>query len=601
MARSDTIGGMFFENARRFGAGRICQLERHKDGWFEYTWADVETIVRELAMGLMELGVAAGDRVAIMAETCPQWSWLDVATAAVRGVLVTTYPTNTAGQMAYILQNSGATVLALSGPAELAKYEEVRENLPDVKHIVVFEDKVDVQEEYIHTLEEVRAIGRASDNARALEERLDSVAADDLLTLIYTSGTTGPPKGVMLTHNNLMSNANAILQLFPLKDDDIALSFLPLSHTLERMAHYTLLRRPIPIAYAEDISRLVQNMQEVRPTVMVAVPRIYEKMYDRIMDSVDSGSGFRKGMFDWAIGVGREVSALSLAGRPIPLALGLQHRLADRLVLATLRERMGGRLRFFISGGAPLAQDLAEFFHAAGVLICEGYGLTETSPVLTANTPDVLRFGTVGKPIPGVELRIAADGEILARGPNVMRGYFGDPEGTAEVLEADGWFHTGDIGEFDPDGFLRITDRKKDIIVTAAGKNVSPQNIESLLLMEKFIEQACVIGDRQRYLTALIVPTFDALRDWAAEGGLPHQSREALVREPEVRALFQKSIDRVNGQLARYEAIRNFALLAEEFAVDNGMLTPTMKVKRKEVMQCKKALLDDLYREPKAS
>jgi long-chain acyl-CoA synthetase len=317
---------------------------------------------------------------------------------------------------------------------------------------------------------------------------------------------------------------------------------------------------------------------------MVAVPRIYEKMYGRIVDSVESGSNTKKKIFEWALGVGRQVSALQIAKRPIPIALSLQYKLAYRLVFSKLVERMGGRLRFFISGGAPLAQELAEFFHAAGILICEGYGLTETSPVTNLNTPDHVKFGTVGRALPGVEVRLAGDGEILVRGPNVMTGYYNMPEATAEVMGPDGWFYTGDIGEIDADGFLRITDRKKDIIVTAGGKNVAPQNIENLLKMEKYIEQVCVIGDKRKYLTALVVPSFEQLRDWAAQNGASVDDREALVKAPEVRALIQRAIDNVNTQLARFETIKRFELLPEEFTVENELLTPSLKVRRKQVM-----------------
>lgn len=595
MARSDTIGGMFLENARRYGAGRVMQMERKKGGWHEYTWADVETIVRETAMGFIELGLEQGDRVAVMAETSPQWTWIDLATASARGVLVTVYPTNTAGQMGYIVKDSGAKMLVVQGSNELAKYREVARELPDVRRVIVIDPLVDGGEEHVLTLDRVREFGRSGTHDEALEERLDAVKPDDLLTLIYTSGTTGNPKGVMLTHANLMSNVRAVLSIVPIRDDDVDLAFLPLSHSLERMAMYTMMAAGVPSAFAEDISRLVQNMQEVRPTVMVAVPRIYEKMYARIVDSVESGSNTKRKIFDWALGVGRQVSALKIAKRPVPLALSLQYKLAYKLVFSKLAERMGGRLRFFISGGAPLAQELAEFFHAAGILICEGYGLTETSPVTNVNTPDHVKFGTVGRALPGVEVKIAPDGEIVVRGPNIMKGYFNMPEATAEVLEPDGWFHTGDIGEIDPDGFLRITDRKKDIIVTAGGKNVAPQNIENLLKMEKYIEQVCVIGDKRKYLTALVVPSFEQLRDWAAQNGLPTDDRDLLVKAPEVRALVQRAIDNVNAQLARFETVKRFELLPTEFTIENDMLTPSLKVKRKQVMQRYKAEIDAMY------
>lgn len=594
MARSDTIGGMFLENARRYGAGRVMQMERTKDGWREYTWADVESTVREIAMGFIELGLEEGDRVAIMAETSPQWTWVDLATASSRGVLVTIYPTNTANQMAFITKDSGAKMLVVQGANELAKYREVARELPDVKRVILVDPVLDVRDEHVLTLDRVREFGRAGTYDETLEKRLDAVRPSDLLTLIYTSGTTGNPKGVMLTHANLMANVRATLQLVPVRDDDLDLAFLPLSHSLERMAMYFMMAAGVPSAFAEDVSRLVQNMQEVRPTLMVAVPRIYEKMYARILDSVENGSNTKKKIFEWALSIGRQVSALKIAKRPIPLLLSAQYKVAYKLVFSKLADRMGGRLRFFISGGAPLAQELAEFFHAAGVLICEGYGLTETSPVLTCNTPTNVKFGTVGLPLPNVEIKIAPDGEILARGPNIMQGYYNMPEASAEVL-AEGWFHTGDIGEIDADGYLRITDRKKDIIVTASGKNVAPQNIANLLKMEKFVEQVCVIGDKRKYLTALIVPSFEPLREWAAQNGLPADDREALSKAPEVRALVQKAVDNVNAMLARFETLKRFEILPEEFTVENDLLTPSLKVKRKEVLLRYKSLIDAMY------
>ncbi len=601
MGRTDTIGGMFFENARVYGAGRVCQKERRREGWHDYTWADVETIVREMAQGLLALGVEEGARVGIMAATAPQWTWTDLATASVRGVLVTIYPTNTAAQMAYILKDSGASVAVLWSQAELDKFREVSASLPEVKHIVVLRPGDGLETEGLQarvlTLSELRELGRSDQYTVELERRLDVTEPGDLLTLIYTSGTTGNPKGVMLEHGNMLSNVWGTRQLGVVLDTDLALSFLPLSHSLERMAMYTYIRSGVAVAYAEDVSRLVQNLGEIRPTVMVAVPRIYEKMYARIVDSIEAGSPAKKKVFDWALGVGRQVSALKIAKQPLPVGLKLKYKLAYKLVFAKISERLGGRLRFFISGGAPLSKELGEFFHAAGVLICEGYGLTETSPVLTANTPDAVRFGTVGKPLPNVEIRIAPDGEILGRGPNVMRGYYNMPEATAEVLDAEGWFYTGDIGEIDADGFLRITDRKKDIIVTAGGKNVAPQNIENLLKMEKYVEQACVIGDRRRYLSVLVVPSFEALEEWASQNGVSAEDKAALVARPEVRQLVQKAIDNVNAHLARYESIKRFELLGEEFTVDNGMLTPTLKVKRKEVMKTFDALIEGMYAE----
>jgi len=421
-------------------------------------------------------------------------------------------------------------------------------------------------------------------------EWLRRAQPDDLATLIYTSGTTGDPKGVMLSHGNLTSNVLAASEALRLDPSWTALSFLPLAHSFERTVAYLYFHLGISIAYAESVAAVAQNFLEVRPHVFVSVPRVYEKVMARAYEKARGGSAVKRAIFEWAVRVGQRHVADRLADRPGGLAL----KLADRLVFSKIRERLGGRFQLAASGGAPLARDVAEFFWGAGVRIYEGYGLTETSPVLTVNRRGRTRLGTVGPPIDGVEIRIADDGEILARGPNIMKGYFGKPEATAEVIDAQGWFHTGDIGHIDEDGFVVITDRKKELIVNAYGKNIAPAPIENSLKSSRWIAQAVVVGDRRQFLSALLVPDFETVRPWAAAQGITG-SNEELIAHPKVRAAIAADVAKVNEHLARYEQVRNWELMPGEFTLEGGELTPTLKVKRRVINAKYKAVLDRLY------
>jgi len=427
--------------------------------------------------------------------------------------------------------------------------------------------------------------------------RAGEVKGDDLATLIYTSGTTGEPKGVMLTHNNLASNVVAAEKAIPvLGPDDVALSFLPLSHSFERTAGYNfMLHSGATIAYAESVDKVPENMLEIRPTVMCSVPRLYEKMYARVNERVAAGPPLRQKIFRWAVGVGAEMFSHVVAHTtPGPL-LKLQFAIADRLAFAKIKERTGGRLKLFVSGGAPLAREIAEFFGAAGLLVCEGYGLTETSPVITCNRPDNLRPGTVGLPLDGVEVKIAEDGEILSRGPHIMKGYFNKPEATAEAIDPEGWFHTGDVGHLDPDGFLVITDRKKDIIVTSGGKNIAPQPIENRLKTNAFFTEVVMIGDKRNYPTALVVPNFEALETWAAKTGLQAASREELVARPEVEQHVLGLMAELLSDIAQYEKIKKVTVLPTEFTQESGELTPTLKVKRRVIADRYRDQIERMY------
>jgi len=483
-----------------------------------------------------------------------------------------------------------------SSAAQVKKLAEVRDKAPHLQHVIRFDDP---PQEGTLSLDEVRARGRealAADR-EAVKRRAAEVGPDDLATLIYTSGTTGDPKGVMLTHDNIVSNVHGGLAAFgDIGPADLALSFLPLCHIFERMGgHYLLLQQGVSIAYAESVEKVPANMAEVRPTIMLSVPRLYEKMYARVNEKVAGDPALRQRIFHWALGVGRKAFQARVEHRTPGALLRAQHGLADRLVFNKIRERTGGRLRLFISGGAPLAREIAEFFGAVGLLILEGYGLTETSPVIAVNRPDKMKPGSVGPPIQGVEVKIAEDGEILTRGPHVMKGYYNKPEATAEVIDRERWFHTGDIGLLDAEGFLVITDRKKDIIVTSGGKNIAPQPIENQLKTNPLIAEIVMIGNKRNFPSALIVPNFDNLQKWAKAQGLTAASKEELVRDPRVVALYDQTVQALTKDLAQFERIKKIALLPREFTLEAGELTPTLKVKRRVVEQKYKDVIDRLY------
>jgi len=508
------------------------------------------------------------------------------------------YPTLPARQLEYILRDSGSVALVASG-TQLDKALAARGRSPELRHIVAL-DGGGSGEAGVIGFEELLACGRAA-AGRHPDWRTHALAAspDDLATLIYTSGTTGDPKGVMLTHGNIASNVTTCCRLFTFGDRDECLSFLPLSHIFERMfGHYSMFHAGVVINYAGGIETVASDMQERQPTLMASVPRLYEKIYARVLDSVRASPAPRRRLFAWARRAGEEWVDRTLAGAPIPASLTLRRLLADRLVFSRVRARTGGRIRFFISGGAPLSPEIARFFHAAGMPILEGYGLTETSPVIAVNTRRHTKLGTVGRPIPGVEVRIAEDGEIATRGPNVMRGYYNKPEATAEALDANGWFLTGDIGLLDAEGYLRITDRKKDLIVTAGGKNIAPQPIENLAKASKYVSNAVMLGDRRPFPIMLVVPNPEPLRTWASRHGLPADDLERLVSFPQVHTKVEREVRKMLRDLAQFEMPKKFLLLPRDFSVEGGELTPTLKVRRRIVEERHKAAIEALYAEP---
>jgi long-chain acyl-CoA synthetase len=565
---------------------------RFKQGatWRSMSWAEWGRAAREIAGGLRALGLGMGDRVCLLAGTRWEWVASDVGILLGGGVTVPIYPSSLPDQVEYIVNDCGAALVVVDDVAQLAKLLAERDKLRRVRKVVLLADTglVDVLPEghadrgWVISLAELRTTGRGwlGHHEADLDKVAETLTPDHVFTIVYTSGTTGPPKGVVLTHANIAFECAALDPVLTIGEDDEQLLFLPLAHIFARILEWTSISRGASIAFAESLAQLIANMKEVQPTFMGAVPRVYEKAYAKIQAGFAEKrrSPVTRALLDWALGVGKQVSAARQRGVAPSPALAVQARLADRLVFDKIKATFGGRLRWFISGGAPLAREIAEFFHAAGILILEGYGLTETTAATHVNRPNDYRFGTVGKALAGVAVRIAADGEILVRGGNVLREYWGKPDATREAIDADGWFHTGDIGVVE-DGFLRITDRKKDLIVTAGGKNVAPQNLENALKARcPLVSQVAVIGDQRPYLVALITLT-----------------EEAAAQGEGARAAVQAAVDELNRSLASYETLKKIAILDRDFSPETGELTPTLKVKRKVVAEKHRDRIAALY------
>ena len=599
MNTPQTLNDLYLDAVERFSSKRAA-LRYKADGiWHDITHQELARRVKHAALGLFQLGIQPGDKVAILSNNRPEWALADFASLTARCPDVPIYPTLPAGQVAYILRNSGAVAAFVSDREQYEKIAEARDDAPALRHVIVFDEVEGIEGPGVLTLARLIQQGAAAESKYpTYAEDARSVKPDDLATLIYTSGTTGDPKGVMLSHGNFASNVVAALKVVSIGPDDSALSVLPLSHSFERMAgHYTLFHAGATISYAESIDAVAANMGEVHPTVMLAVPRLYEKIYGRVLENALAGGGAKRKIFFWAKRNAEAWADLELVGKPIPAWLGLKKKIGDRLVFSKLQARTGGRIRFFVSGGAPLAPEIAKFFYAAGLKILEGYGLTETSPLISINPMEKPKMGSVGPPVPGVEVRIAEDGEILARGPNIMQGYYNKPEATAEAIDAEGWFHTGDIGELDSENYLRITDRKKDIIVTAGGKNIAPQPIENLVKMNSFVENAVMIGDRRKFPSMLIVPNAAAVTKWASERNLPTDDYGSLLEHPDVVAKIEREIMLNLRDLASYETPKKFALLKDDFTIEGGELTPTLKVKRRIVEKNYAEKIEQLYQD----
>ncbi|MDQ6770440.1 MAG: long-chain fatty acid--CoA ligase, partial [Gemmatimonadota bacterium] len=591
-----TLNKLFFDAIAQYNRPDALQV-KVAGAYRPISHKEVGDRVRHAARGLSSLGINRGDRVAILSENRPEWAIADYACLTTGLTDVPIYPTLPADQIAYILKDSGAVAVFVSNRTQAEKLKEIRFRLPGIRSVIGFDDIPTLTDMSIAELERRGAEGDSNESAARYRADALTVKPDDLATIIYTAGTTGEPKGVMLSHDNIYSNVAAARNAIPFEGHDTGLSFLPLSHIFERMAgHYLMWATGTSIAYAESIDTIAANMQEVHPTLVLSVPRVYEKMYARILEAALTGGFIKKNIFFWGSGVAERWATEKLAGREPRGMLARQYAIAKKLVFSKLKTRTGGKLRYFVSGGAPLAPEINKFFYASGLVILEGYGLTETSPVIAVNTPENFRIGTVGKPIEGVEIKIASDGEILTRGPNVMKGYYKKPEATREAIEPDGWFHTGDIGEI-RDGFLAITDRKKDIIVTAGGKNIAPQPLENKVRTNKYVAQAVMLGDKRKFPSMLIVPNFDQLERWATKRNIIWTDRAQLLRMPTIQAKIEKEVNKELAGAAHFELPKKIGLLEHDFSIERGELTPKLSVRRRTIDKNYKTLIDSLYAE----
>ncbi len=600
--RHPTVPAMFLAVTERFRGRRdkAVYLYKQQGRYTPITHDELRQWVIDVAMGFRALGVGKGDRVGIASENRIEWIVTDFAVTALGAVDVPVFSILTPEQEQYIFHHCGAKVIAVSNRYQLNKILQVLDQLPSVEKVVVYNEDVPLPEdERFLSFAQLRQLGQQSvpeaQREALFQELVQQVQPDDLLTIIYTSGTTGNPKGVMLSHRNVLANVEGATARVDINEQDLLLSYLPFCHSYERTAgYYTAFSCGATVALAESIEAIAKNMQEVRPTVMTSVPRLFERIQQRILNNVSKQPPLRQRIFYWALEVGKKKFQAEQAGK-VPLALQLRHQLADRLVFAKIRERTGGRLRFFVSGGAPLVKEVGEFFFALGIPIYEGYGLTEASPVISVNYPGNVELGTVGPPLPNVEVEIAEDGEILARGPSIMQGYFKDEAATREAIDEEGWLHTGDIGYINAAGRLVITDRKKNIFVSSGGKNIAPQPIENALTLSPYIDQAVLIGDGREYNVALIVPDFEQLKEYAQQAQITYADERELIEHPEIRTLIQREIKKQQKSFSKYEQVRKFALLAEPFSVDNGMLTPTLKVRRHVIERTYQSIIEQLY------
>ncbi len=566
--------------------------------WKNITWRAMGDQIRGVGQALLQFGLKEQDRVGIFSQNMPQWTIADYGIMGIRGITTTIYATSSAEDLEYIINDAEIGLLFVGSQPQYDKAMEIFPNNKFLKKIVVFDWTVKIKtDDRIQYFDDFVNQGLQANNKEAFDKRFSQADIQDVATIIYTSGTTGLPKGVMLTHRNIISQINALDPLFNLVENDIELCFLPFSHSYQKSSTHWTQSHGVTVYYCENPKEILEYFKEVRPTFMVGVPRLYEKMYAKVYATMEKEPAVKRALFNWAVETGKAYQYKKFKNEKPSATLTLKHHLARKLVLNKIREIMGGRLNFFSAGGAPLSSEIEEFFFAAGIFIAQGYGLTETSPVVSCNRMDRFKFGTPGTVVSICRVKIAEDGEIMVKGENVMKGYFRKPELTAEVLSPDGWFKTGDIGYLDDEGFLHITDRKKDIIITAGGKNIAPQRIESLIGQDYYIEQIAVIGDKRKYITALVVPNFEALSEYAKSHGIQYASPEELVHNEKIIAFYKQRIAELSASLARYEQIKKFRLLAQPFSQEKGEITPTLKIKRRVVEKHYKDLIEEMYAE----
>jgi long-chain acyl-CoA synthetase len=595
---TETNFAQLFRNRSAKFAGKVRWRQKRGGAWRQAIGRENQRMVNSLISGLDELGAKRGDVIGIAGSTRWEWAVADWANIGLGAATVTLYPSNTPAVNSFILNDSGASYVFVEDKTQYDKLNSIRGEIPNIRKVILFEDAEKLSDPWVISFSDLMALSRRDPKAQDAfaAQRAGEIQPDDLLTLVYTSGTTGMPKGVVHSHRTFLAQLKGARAVFPeLSEGMVDTLFLPLSHVFGRLEHFVGVDRGFATVYVQSFDQLAENLREARPHLLFSVPRVYEKVYATVRERVDKGSPTQQRVFAWAEKVGREVSRRKELHKGIPVGLRMQYAIADRLVFKNVRNALGGRLMLALTGAAPLDIKILEFFNACGTTLLEGWGLTETSAGFTVNTLDHYRMGTVGRAYPGSELKIAEDGEILVRGPEIFLRYNNNPEATAEALDPSGWFHTGDIGTIDHDGYLKIVDRKKDLIITAAGKNIGPQQIENVFKQVPLLSQVCVYGDRKPYLVALFTLDPEAATKWAETTSLGATSIAAIARSPQLRAFLEPHVAAANSQLASYETIKYWDVLPEDFTVANELLTPTLKIRRKLIYQKYSDLYEQLY------
>jgi long-chain acyl-CoA synthetase len=592
MMKFEHIGQMITENVKEHASHTALRFKENKL-WKSLTYSEFGEKINCLACALINAGIQTGDPVGIYSANRYEWAVTDFACIIAGAVSVPIYATNTKEQARFIIKDAGISLIFIGNEFQYHNVEAIVYEDDPLK-VVSYDSKIKINPDFAHYFNNFINIKNPWDFQNEIHHRQKQIKKNDTTTIIYTSGTTGNPKGVMLTHGNLFHQFEAVDANFNISNKDTSLCFLPLSHVYERMWSYFVYLKGAVNTYLEDPKKVIETLQEVKPTAMVSVPRLYEKIYATIMNRQETASFIKKYLFKQAIKTGKTYYTRLKNNQPVTFGLKLKYNFFNKLILSKIREVVGGDKNFFSAGGAPLEKSIEEFFFACGLLVCQGYGLTETSPMISYNTPGCFKFGTVGKLVPNCQVRIAHSGEIQVKGPQVMKGYYNNPEKTAEAI-VDGWFKTGDIGEFDADGFLKITDRIKDLIITSGGKNIAPQHIETLVGKDFFIEQIVAIGDKRKYISALVVPSFEALETWAQKKEISYNSIDELIHHPKVMKFYRKRIDYHSKFLAQYETIKKFKLIPKPFTIEGGEITPTLKLKRKNINEKYKNLIDSMY------